>query len=194
VVPLDDLIQTKQHRDGQPNNSTHQQESPTCQPTIPRIIHQTAKDPSNLPPLWAAFQASWKANHPTWEYKIWTDEENLNLCKERFPWFLETYVSLPKTIMRVDAVRYMYMYAYGGVYTDLDAESLRPLDGLLAGRAAVLAAMGSDLDTFEHSIPNAFMASVPGHPIWVHLLRAVKEAAGQINSDTGVETVAGEST
>jgi mannosyltransferase OCH1-like enzyme len=139
-------------------------------------IYQTAKDPSNLPPLWAAAQASWKANHPTWEYKIWSDEENLGLCKEHFPWFLKTYKSLPKTIMQVDAVRYMYMYAYGGVYNDLDAELLKPLDGLLAGRAAVLAVMGSNM-RFAHSIPNAFMASVPGHPFWLHLLHAIKEVA-----------------
>jgi mannosyltransferase OCH1-like enzyme len=86
----------------------------------------------------------------------------------------------------------MYMYAYGGVYTDLDAESLRPVDELLAGRAAVVAVMGTNM-RFEHSIPNAFMASVPGHPFWLHLLYAIKEMAGRVNRKTGVETVAGES-
>ena len=164
---------------------------PTCQPQIPKIIHQTAKDRQALPPLWALSQASWKANHPTWEYRMWSDEQNLNLCKEHFPWFLDTYNSLPKNIMRVDAVRYMYMYAHGGVYSDLDSENLKPLDGLLEGRAAVLAVMGTDMG-FKDSIPNAFLASVPGHPFWLHLLRAIKEVAGQDITETQVEAVAGE--
>ena len=130
--------------------------------SIPKIIHQTAKNPSALPPLWAMCQASWKLKHPTWQYRMWSDEQNLQLCKQRFPWFLDTYTSLPHNIMRIDSMRYMYMYAYGGLYSDLDTKCLKPLDPLLKGHTAVLAVLGTDLE-WEESVPNAIMVSRPGH-------------------------------
>ena len=47
--------------------------------------------------------------------------------------------NLRHNIMRVDFIRYVLMYRYGGVYSDLDVESLRPIEPLLedARRAAV---------------------------------------------------------
>lgn len=57
---------------------------------------------------------------------------------------------------------------FGGVYADLDVVPLRPLDGLLAGRrGAVLAKMGPD-DAYDENVPNAWMASAPGHEFWLH--------------------------
>jgi hypothetical protein len=163
---------------------------------IPKIIHQSAKDPSALPELWAICQASWKAQHPTWDYIIWSDEQNLELCRQQFPWFLDTYTSLPQNIMRADAARYMYMYAYGGVYSDLDTECLKPLDPLLEGRRVVLAAMGTDM-SITHSIPNAFMASAPHHPFWLHMLYGIQAIvtdltqSGRFNDEVLVESIAG---
>jgi len=75
----------------------------------------------------------------------------------------------------------MYMHRFGGVYADLD---LVPLDAFPAhlpvlngsheNPTSYLGYMG-DI-TYEHSIPNAFMASTaPNHPFWLRPLRFVKE-------------------
>jgi len=66
----------------------------------------------------------------------------------------------------------MYLHHYGGVYVDLDSESIRPIDEYLKGKQLVLGRMG-DNPNFEHSIPNAAMASVPGHPFWVEVLNYI---------------------
>ena len=50
--------------------------------------------------------------HPSWEYKLWTDEDNRNLIKDHYPWFLKTYDEYDVNIKRVDAVRYFYLYHY----------------------------------------------------------------------------------
>lgn len=68
----------------------------------------------------------------------------------------------------------MYLHHYGGVYTDLDFESIRPMDEYLKGKRLVLGRMGNNTN-FRHSIPNAVMASVPGHPFWIELLERIKE-------------------
>ena len=51
--------------------------------------------------------------------------------RERYPWFLPTYDAFPLPIMRADAARAFILHAHGGVYADLDAEPLRPIDRLL---------------------------------------------------------------
>ncbi len=65
------------------------------------------------------------------------------------------------------------MHHYGGVYVDLDFESIRPMDSYLEGKKLILGRMGNN--TFiDHSLPNAFMASIPGHPFWIKVLDHIK--------------------
>jgi Glycosyltransferase sugar-binding region containing DXD motif len=71
--------------------------------------------------------------------------------------FLETYDAFDKNILRVDAVRYMYMHRFGGVYVDLDFEAVGAMDKVLKDKAVVLGRMGSDT-AFIHSLPNAWYA------------------------------------
>ena len=108
-------------------------------------------------------------NHPGWEHKLWTDDENRDFVANHYPWFLEIYDKLPQHIHRVDTVRYMYLHKFGGVYADLDFESIKPMDDYLKDKQLVLGRMGHD-NNFEHSIPNAVMASIPGHPFWLQVL------------------------
>ena len=68
------------------------------------------------------------------------------------------------------------MHRYGGVYVDLDMEALQPIDPLVANLTVALAQMGDD-DSFEHCIPNAFMASRPGHTFWMFVVAEILRAA-----------------
>ena len=36
---------------------------------------------------------------------------------EHYPWFLDTYDSLPKPVMKADASRYLYMHHMGGEHS-----------------------------------------------------------------------------
>ncbi|CAL8462282.1 g1813 [Coccomyxa elongata] len=114
--------------------------------------------------------------HPTWEYRLWTDEANRELVRDHYPWLLETYDSFPENIMRADTARVLYLHKYGGLYADLDFEVLQPFDKLLDKDTLVLAAMTDD-SSFNHRIPNAWMASVPEHPFWQFCIRHIIAAA-----------------
>ncbi|CAL5222187.1 g4515 [Coccomyxa viridis] len=142
---------------------------------VPRIIHQSWKD-NNVPEGFKPWQESWKRNHPGWEYRLWTDEDNYNLIKDHYAWFLDTYESLSKPVMKADSARYLYMYHIGGVYADLDFESLRNLEDVLAGQQVVLAEM-TDED-WDQAIPNAWLASEKGHPFWLFCIQQIIKAAG----------------
>ena len=145
--------------------------APAASSTIPKIIHQSWKDDS-IPQQYKAWQESWQLSHPEWEYRLWTDSDNRDLIKNDYPWFLDIYDSLPKAIMQADVIRYFYLLKYGGLYVDLDFESLRPIDPLTGNASVLLAYMGKDED-WEHNIPNAFMASIPDHPFWWYCISRV---------------------
>ena len=78
---------------------------------------------------------------------------------------------------------------HAGVYADLDFEALRNIEPLLEGQKVVLAAMSKDMtpsshpETYEHAIPNAWMASVRHHhPFWMFALAEMMKMAGQNNT------------
>lgn len=55
---------------------------------------------------------------------------------------------------------------------------------------AVVALMGDDL-AFGHNVPNAFLASAPGHPFWIEVLMTVQAAAAARREGDWVEIVSG---
>ncbi len=123
---------------------------------------------------------------------MWSDEDNLDLVNASFPWFMPTYTSFPKSIMRSDAVRYMYMYKFGGFYADLDVECLSSHTPLALCGSILLPLMGSDYK-YPHNVPNAWMASVPGHPFWIFVLREIVKywSDKEVQLRPYVEAVAG---
>lgn len=144
---------------------------------IPKVLHQTWKD-SQVPDEFSNYVASWKANHPDWEYRLWTDVDNRHLIATHYTWFLDTYDAYPRPIQRADAARYFILHKYGGLYVDLDFLSCKPIDPLLDGRQCVLGV--EPLSHCRHwgvqeLVCNALMAAVPGHPFFGTLIRRLPE-------------------
>ncbi|WP_170265534.1 glycosyltransferase [Thiohalocapsa marina] len=128
-------------------------------------------------------QASWKRHHGHWEYRFWTDADNLAFLTAHYPEFLPIYQGYASPICRADAIRYFLLYHFGGLYADLDFECLRPFDALLEGKGVVL---GLEPDAhlgqhkhFEHDriVCNALMASRPGHPFWRFVIDLLKDTS-----------------
>lgn len=145
----------------------------THQP-VTRIVHQSWIT-RKLPHLFRFWTQSWRQCYPQWKFIFWTDESNRDLVVKHFPWFLERYDSLPRNIDRADAARYMYMYVFGGIYSDLDTECLRPFEHLLRNHSLVFGAMKGDAVLPEGHTQNSFMYSVPRHPFWLAMLQAIKD-------------------
>ncbi len=94
---------------------------------IPHIFHQHW-DFHDIPNTFQLWIKSWIKNHPTWEYWFWTPREVRQLLKKEYPDFLQMYDEYPSILNKSDVMRYFVLYKYGGVYMDLDMESLRPMD------------------------------------------------------------------
>ena len=137
---------------------------------IPKIIHQTAKTRA-VNPKWEPFQKITFRLHGDWTYRLWTDEDNINLLKERRPDLERVYFAMTQPAMRADLMRYIYMQQFGGLYYDLDYQFLKPFD--LTDHALVLPAESDDGQPLY--LGNCIFASVPGHPFWTALLDAIRE-------------------
>ena len=144
---------------------------------FPKILHQTwkTKDLSAIPEFQACAE-SWRHHHPDYRYLLWDDGENEEFVRSRFGWFYKTWCSFDKNIKRLDSIRYMWMYAFGGVYADLDMECLQPLDSLMSEHADSDAILFCDLDLQGNclSANPALIVSKPGNRFWLDVLEHAK--------------------
>ena len=89
---------------------------------IPKIIHQTWKN-QTLRQQQAVWSETWCTQYTDWFYHLWTDVENEEFVRTKFPWFYSTYKQLNPAILRADSVRYLYMFHYGGIYVRSSSSS-----------------------------------------------------------------------
>lgn len=145
---------------------------------IPRIIHQTWKS-NDVPQPLARFQARWRALHPEFEYRLWTDQQNDAFVRAEFPTLHRLYRSFLREIYRADMARCLYLLRFGGVYVDLDVEPLRPLDRFLAECGDCV--LGAEPESHARKrlgkplmACNAIMASVAGHAFWPRMIEEIE--------------------
>lgn len=148
---------------------------------IPKIIHQVWEGRTEpcMPTRLQILARTWREQNPDWEYHLWNGEEMDELVEKHFPEYLSMYRSFPYNVQRWDTIRYMILYVYGGVYTDLDTECFKPIEPLLED---VMIGFGEEPP--EHNfnssmstlIGNAFMVSEPRCGGWIDILKEITDA------------------
>jgi glycosyltransferase involved in cell wall biosynthesis len=155
---------------------------------IPRIIHQLWIDlDPGVPMGYRHWQRSWQDMHPDFEYRMWTNRDIERFIDKTCPEWSDLFYGYKQNICRVDLARYLILQRFGGLYVDLDFECLRPHHDLLAGHTLLMglepgshAALSKCRQAGLNSIVcNAWMASVPDHPFWNHLLQDLQHASHQ---------------
>ena len=91
---------------------------------IPFIIHQTWKT-KNLKTYsdgktGVISQSKWKKLYPDFKYMFWTDKDINNYINKQSSDIIDTFNKLNKNIKKMDFFRYLILYEYGGIYSDLD--------------------------------------------------------------------------
>jgi len=135
---------------------------------IPKMIHQTWKT-KEIPEHFKKATASWRQHHPDWKYCLWTHKALQGFVKRKFPRLWPLYLLYPEDIQRVDAARYMFLYYYGGLYSDLDIVCIRPMDPFLC-HSALMA------PTRPLGLANDLMMARPGHPLFKEFIDHLEKA------------------
>lgn len=133
---------------------------------FPKKIFQTWKEKEIKNARLALWQQTWQQKNPLYEYTIWDDSDNRNFIKSHFPSFLPIYDGYDVNIKRVDAVRYFYLFKYGGIYADIDFVCLKSFDDIMMqpeNYDVLLGFLGQmdEPSNSVHDIPNALMIAKP---------------------------------
>lgn len=112
------------------------------------------------------YQHSWIVQNPTWRYMLWNQKNALQFMKFKFPEFLDVYKSYKYDIQRIDALRYFFLYAYGGMYADMDTECVKPIDEFLSFyKKDIYFVEDQSLSIYGH-VSNFLMFSKPQNSFW----------------------------
>lgn len=137
---------------------------------VPKIIHQVwiNADPE-IPEKWRQGPSSWKKHHPDWVYFLWTKDNARPYMAAKHPDYLGLFDSYPYEIMRIDMIRYFFLYDFGGVYCDLDDYPLANIESYLETGAQAYFVHQST----GYIYINSFMASQRGAPVWLEVHRGL---------------------
>jgi mannosyltransferase OCH1-like enzyme len=144
---------------------------------IPKVIYQTWKSKS-LPKEIEEVRASIAEIHPGYEMILYDDVDIDEFIRKNYDAeFYEAYSKLNIGAAKADFWRYCVLYTCGGVYLDIDADILFPLDWLINdGDTCIL--------TREKNPPffnNWIMLAEKGHPL---MLEALRQCVYNINNKT----------
>jgi mannosyltransferase OCH1-like enzyme len=145
---------------------------------IPKIIHQVWEGRNGDAPgeLLLRLAETWKEENPSWEYRFWNYKTIDQFLLEYFPGFIEKYKRFRYDVQRWDAIRYLILFKFGGVYADLDYECLEPLDWLNGNKNCCLGLEPIDhcrIFKKEFITGNAFMAVEPQHPFFQCIIEEI---------------------
>lgn len=143
---------------------------------IPRLIHRVWFGPREMPADYVEYGRLWREMNPRWHLIDWdyaTVPQIIN--QDLFDGCGDTWIPIPGAakstsiiqVAQADLMGYELLHSFGGLYVNTDMEPLRPIPEALLEHDIVLA---NEIDNWL--ISNAWMMSVPGHP----LIRAVIDA------------------
>jgi mannosyltransferase OCH1-like enzyme len=99
--------------------------------TIPKIIHQIwIQGEDEIPENLVVNKNKIKELHPDWEYVLWDEISILELLKNTNKEWFATYYKFDYLHQKVDYVRLIILYVYGGIYIDMDAYTIKKLNSL----------------------------------------------------------------
>lgn len=152
---------------------------------IPKIIHQTCKNPAELSAELVPFVERVAALHPGWEHRLYGDDECRAAVERIFPAVLPLYdASAP--IQRADIFRIVAVYGDGGFYIDTDVYCRVPLDDLrefrsVFGEETTLSPEETAKRGLETPlrVGNYAFGSEPGHPFLLRIIEGMAVQAGR---------------
>jgi len=99
------------------NYSTEQTSAAPFEDRVPPIIHHVAMGGAGAEHFivkWQEVRQSCINIHPGWDVYLWTDELAATFVADHFPELREMWENYRYPIQKIDALRYMILYHYGG--------------------------------------------------------------------------------
>lgn len=158
---------------------------------IPKIIWQTYKDDLDKTSIYIQKCVNtWKIYNKDYEHRYFNDQQAGELILKDFgqEWY-DLFTNVPLGVIRADIFRYLVIYKYGGIYSDIDTICKVPIDNWINGPEkrkdsykAIFAAelVGRDVLIADRICQWTF-ASSPENPIFKNIVDNVFVALKNTN-------------
>lgn len=141
--------------------------SPQEVPKIPKIIHQIWLGTRKLSAECEECRQHWIKYHPSWEYRLWTDEEvgNYRFIDKNNEKLFHKSSQIGE---KIDILQYDILNKIGGLYVDVNCDCFQTFDLLndsydfLCG---LLSPVPQKYSEEQIIVKNAVVGAKPGHPI-----------------------------
>ena len=144
---------------------------------IPKVIHQTWKS-KILPNEIESVRALIAENNPGYEMIVYDDADIDEFIRKNYDSeFYDAYSKLNIGAAKADFWRYCVLYTHGGIYLDMDADIVLPLDWLIKKDDTCILTREKNPQYFN----NWIMIAEKGHPI---MLEALRQCVYNINNKT----------
>ena len=125
----------------------------TKTPIYHKIWQTTKLSPMRLEERDRNNLGKWDEMNPNWRHEVLTDGGCDEYVRDRFadrPEIVDVFTGLKDNILRADLIRYLVLLGDGGVYSDIDTESLKPIDQWIPSeyKDVTNVAVGVEYDTF----------------------------------------------
>ena len=157
---------------------------PSLPTTIPRVLWQTWRS-HDLGPREQLAVDTWIEMNPEFEHRLCDDDECRAFVYEHFPHLLEVYDGFELPVERADLWRYLVLYHFGGVYTDLDTRCLQPIRdwGLQNDDELVICT------EYTGQYCQWTMVAAPGHPAFAKVIEQIHAQGSQRVADHDIVDV-----
>ncbi|MEW5308712.1 MAG: hypothetical protein WDW38_000650 [Sanguina aurantia] len=143
---------------------------------IPHIIHQVHGLYHDGPPRQLTSMMSFKQLNPEYIHIMWGEADVNEFVDSYFPALATTFRHLHLPVLKADLVRYLLVFTFGGVYSDMDTVCLKPIREWSSGQKDVSLIVGVEADTKgipdwaksygrELQMVQWTFAAAPGHPV-----------------------------
>jgi len=137
---------------------------------IPRIVWQTNFTNKVTFPVYLNYKFN-RLMSLTYEYRFMTDEDCASFVETKYPGpIFEAYKRLKIGASRADFWRVLVLMEHGGVYMDVDANLMWPLEALISR---------NDRELFvrdrANKLTNFFLACENGHPLFSSIIDKIME-------------------
>jgi mannosyltransferase OCH1-like enzyme len=130
---------------------------------IPKKLHFVWMGTASMPSSYRRNMQRWKELHPDWEISLWTDATAPS--DMWWSWIITMERSRPT--MMADVMRCEVVRRNGGVYTDLDAWPMRPIDAAIEGKDAFVSCNRWEV------VDNNLFGAAEGSPIMEEIVNMV---------------------
>jgi len=132
--------------------------------TIPRQIFQTWKTKA-IPARMEKAMQTIRSLNPDWKYRLFDDRECRQYLTQHFsPNVVRAFDTVIPGAFKADIWRYAVLWREGGVYLDADFEEYIPLSDILLPEDQLVSVKDRDC-AGQSAVFQAFIATVPGHPV-----------------------------